>query len=219
MLQSINPSLLPSWPSVIPSTDHPTIPSLYPTSSLSTLPSIEPSSLRTTFSTSIPSNEVRELPSSKPSLRPRSRLSSSPRTIPTTIPISTAPTVALSDKLCDPSDILGQTFYTAYNNWCIRVQIYGGGAVAMDVTDPACTNDEFVVTRTFATFNGIEKHKVHYLGDESMSFVFSDNEPTISGLPEMKVISMLVSPMEFELKISSCIVSTATPSYPSMNEG
>ena len=45
---------------------------------------------------------------------------------------------------------------------CFQLQIFSGGVLAVDVTDPDCSSDTFNATKTISTFKNITNDRVYY---------------------------------------------------------
>jgi len=110
---------------------------------------------------------------------------------------------------CFSKDLSGKTVYVPVMNFCLKLEMFDGGSLVVDASDPECTNSVHNGQMVASDFDYIRGNKVYYKKSGGWNGVFEFlKDDTYS---ELNVLSDIDGPSkEFKVTLTypSCLVLT-----------
>ena len=122
-----------------------------------------------------------------------------------------SPSSRPSLAFCSVEEFLGKPYFVPYDNTCVRIQLFEGGTISTDNTDPNCASDEFVDTSgPLSEFDEVSDNVVIFSGGiigDTISIRIRPDEQTDG----IDLIFNLES-LEIFLFFESCFAPSVSPS-------
>jgi hypothetical protein len=83
----------------------------------------------------------------------------STKSFTTAATMSGPPMPPVESSSCPVNEVLGQTYYFKSFNACWKLELFEGGTLEADFTDPECENQIFTPSGIFSQFDGIDESK------------------------------------------------------------
>lgn len=128
---------------------------------------------------------------------PKFAPSMSPSASPSMIPSKTPP------SLCQIEDIYNRTLYVSAASACWRVEVFDGGTLEADFSDPPCKNSTFQSAGVFSTFASGSGNSAYFeKGDRRYFGKFSFEESASVSEQEFQLVSWNATAKEYDIIIT-----------------